>query len=120
MQLCLGLICFLLLLFRSVKKSPAERYGKPVMVPSSDSGAGSDIGQGQEQGLSSTSDGEGEDAFPASYQPPLAGLMSKGRLIYHVPSSTCACMPCRDAAKLPVLLAPQVADPLNELQGMAQ
>lgn len=61
-----------------MKKSSAERYGKPVMVPSSDGGAGPDAGQG------STSDGEGEDTFPASYQPPLAGLMSKGVAQYHL------------------------------------
>ena len=64
----------LLMLFRTVKKSPTARYGKPVMMGSSDSGAWSDAGQG------STSDGE--DVFPASYQPPLAGLMSKGELKY--------------------------------------
>ena len=65
-----------MLLCRVVKKSPAKRYGKPVMVPSSDSAAGSDVGQGQ----GSTSDGD-EDTFPASYQAPLAGLMFKGRLL---------------------------------------
>ena len=73
-----------MLLFRGGKKSPAKRYGKPVMVASSDGGAGSGTDQGQGQGPSSTSDGEGDDAFPASYQPPLAGLMSKGRLLHHI------------------------------------
>lgn len=82
-------------LLRGVKKSSAKRYAKPVMMPSSDSGAGSDAGQGQ--GLGSTSDEE--DTFPPSYQPPLAGLMSKGTAQRHMlphqgrqhytPSSTC-------------------------------
>jgi len=52
---------------RSVKK-----YGKPVMMPSSDSVDESDAGNGS----------EGEGAFPASYQAPLAGLMSKGKLSF--------------------------------------
>ena len=92
-----------MLLFRGGKKSPAKRYGKPVMVPSSDSGAASDAGQGQ--GPSSTSDGEGEDAFPASYQPPLAGLMSKGRVMHHTHDSSCVCIPCRDAVSVAQLHA---------------
>ncbi|KAL3148684.1 hypothetical protein ABBQ38_014099 [Trebouxia sp. C0009 RCD-2024] len=63
---------------RYVKKTPAERYGKPMMVPSSDSRAGSDGCQNQGQGLGSASDEE--DTFPPSYQPPLVGLMSKGKM----------------------------------------
>lgn len=66
---------------RCVKKSPAERYGNPVMVPSSDSGAGSDACQNHGQGLGSASDEE--DTFPPSYQPPLVGLMSKGTALRH-------------------------------------
>ena len=86
---------------RCVKKSPAERYGKPVMVPSSDSGAGSDGCQNQGQGLGSASDEE--DTFPPSYQPPLVGLMSKGiALCYtflqvhtsHMPKSSCFATHC--------------------------
>ena len=84
-----------MLLCRDVRKSPAKRYGKPVMVPSSDSGAGSDAGQGQ----ACTSDGD-EDTFPASYQPPLSGLMSKGSLIYDTPDCTCLCTPVRNAASV--------------------
>ena len=55
-----------------MKKSPAARYGKPVMLPSDNSAPESDAGD------VSTSDGD--DAFPASYQAPLACLMSKGEL----------------------------------------
>ncbi|DBA92530.1 TPA: hypothetical protein ACH3X1_002761 [Trebouxia sp. C0004] len=55
---------------RSVKKSPRARYCKPVMMASSDSVDESDAGNGS----------EGEGAFPASYQAPLAGLMSKGKV----------------------------------------
>ena len=65
-----GILSCVALLCRSVKKSPAGRYGKPVMIPGSDSIADSDGGDG------TTSDGE--DAFPPSYVAPLAGLMSKG------------------------------------------
>lgn len=82
------------MLFRGVKKSPAKGYGKPVMMASSDSGAGSDAGQGSGLGLGagpgSTSDGE--DTFPASYQPPFAGLMTKGRLSHPTHNSTCICI----------------------------
>lgn len=73
-------IC-LLFVIRYVKKTPAERYGKPMMVPSSDSRAGSDGCQNQGQGLGSASDEE--DTFPPSYQPPLVGLMSKGMALQH-------------------------------------
>ncbi|KAL0020086.1 hypothetical protein WJX79_009298 [Trebouxia sp. C0005] len=55
---------------RSVKKSPRARYGKPVMMPSSESVDESDAGNGS----------EGEGAFPASYQAPLAGLLTKGKV----------------------------------------
>ncbi len=41
-------------------------------MPSNDSVDESDAGNGSE--------GEGEGPFPASYHPPLAGLMSKGKL----------------------------------------
>lgn len=46
------------------------RYGKPVIVPSSDSTAASDAGTG--------TGSDAEETFPASYQAPLAGLMGKG------------------------------------------
>ena len=75
----------LLMLLRSVKKSPPARYGKPVMVADSESGAGSDAGQG------STSDGE--DIFPASYQPPLAGIISKGKLKHQSRSARLVLLP---------------------------
>ena len=88
-----------MLLSRVGKKSPAKRYGKPVMVPSSDSGAASDVGQGQ----SSISDGEGEDAFPASYQAPLAGLMSKGR-VPDISDSLMVLVPACPSGMWPVLL----------------
>ena len=59
---------------RSVKKSPGGRYGKPVRMASSNSVVESDPGNGSE--------GEGEGPFPASYQAPLAALMSKGKLSF--------------------------------------
>ena len=74
---------FCLFTCRTVKKSPRARYGKPVMMPSSESVDESDAGNGS----------EGEGAFPASYQPPLAGLMSKGKLSFVGLLHSLECMP---------------------------
>ena len=89
------LVAVTVVLFRGVKKSPAKRYGKPVMMASSDSGAGSDAGQGLGLGAGPGSTSDGEDTFPASYQPPFAGLMTKGRVSCPTPNSTCSCINCR-------------------------
>ena len=70
---------------RSGKKSPGARYGKPVMMPSSNSVDESDAGNGS----------EGEGPFPASYQPPLAGLMSKGKLSFVGLLQSLQCVPIR-------------------------
>lgn len=56
---------------RSARKASAARYGKPVMMPSSDSIAASDAGTGTAS--------DAEDTFPASYQAPMVGLMGKGK-----------------------------------------
>ena len=56
---------------RSARKASAARYGKPVMMPSSDSTAASDAGTGTAS--------DAEDTFPASYQAPIVGLMGKGK-----------------------------------------
>ena len=53
------------------------------MMSSSNSVDESDAGNGS----------EGEGAFPASYQPPLAGLMSKGKLSCVGPLHSVQCVP---------------------------